>query len=65
MYAPVHGQYTIFHGNLDEINFSNGWAYFCHMNKIVVGSALACLWQRFTEYPSKQLQTRLLLSMVS
>jgi hypothetical protein len=41
MYAPVHGQYTIFHGNLDEINFNNGWAYFWYKNDIVVGSVVA------------------------
>jgi hypothetical protein len=40
MYAPVHGQYTIFHGKLNEINFNNGWAYFCHINDIVVRSVV-------------------------
>jgi hypothetical protein len=40
MYALVHGEYIIFHGNLDEIYFRNGWAYFCHMNDIVAGSML-------------------------
>jgi hypothetical protein len=41
MYAPVHGEYTIFHGNLNELYFRNGWGYFCHMNDIVAGSMRA------------------------
>jgi hypothetical protein len=41
MYAPVHGKYTIFYGNLNETNFNNGRAYLCHMNAILVGSLVA------------------------
>jgi hypothetical protein len=40
MYALVHGEYIIFHGNLREIYFTNGWAYFFQMNNIVGGSML-------------------------
>jgi hypothetical protein len=41
MYVPVHGKYTIFRGNLNEIYFTDGWTYFCQMNDIVAGSVLA------------------------
>jgi hypothetical protein len=41
MYAPVNGEYIIFHGNFNELYFRNGWAYFCQINDIVVGSMLA------------------------
>jgi hypothetical protein len=40
MYVPVNGEYIIFCGILNELYFRNGWAYFCHMNNIVVGSML-------------------------
>jgi hypothetical protein len=40
MHAPVNGEYILFRGNLNELYFRNGWAYFCHMNKIVAGSLL-------------------------
>jgi hypothetical protein len=37
MCAPVNGEYILFQGNLNEIFFRSGWAYFCKMNKIVAG----------------------------
>jgi hypothetical protein len=37
MYALVHGEYIIFHGNLNDLYFGNGWGYFYHMNDIVAG----------------------------
>jgi hypothetical protein len=41
MYALVNGEYILLCGNLNELYFRNGWAYFCHMNEIVAGSLLA------------------------
>jgi hypothetical protein len=41
MCALVNGEYILFQGNLNEIFFINGWAYFWKMNKIVAGSMLA------------------------
>jgi hypothetical protein len=41
MHAPVNGEYILFRGNLNELYFRNGWAYFCHMNEIVACSLLA------------------------
>lgn len=38
MDAPIPGKYGIYHGNINEIEFSNGWTNFCHMNQLVVGS---------------------------
>ena len=32
MDAPIPGKYGIYHGNIDEIEFSNGWTNFYHMN---------------------------------
>jgi len=37
MDAPIPGKYSIYHGNINEIELSNGWTNFCHM----VGSLVA------------------------
>ena len=41
MYAPIPGEYTIIHVNLNEIEFSNSWTNFCDMNQLVVASLVA------------------------
>lgn len=41
MDAPIPGQYTFLHGNLNEIEFSNRWTNFCDMNQLVVASLVA------------------------
>jgi hypothetical protein len=37
MDAPVLGEYTIIHGNLNDIEFSNGWNIVCIMNQLAIG----------------------------
>jgi hypothetical protein len=38
MDAPIPGKYGIYHGNINKIEFSNGWTNFCHMNQLEVCS---------------------------
>jgi hypothetical protein len=38
MDAQIPGKYAIYHGNIDEIEFNNGWINFCRTNQLVVGS---------------------------
>lgn len=37
---PFPGEYTISHGNLNEIEFANGWGIFSQMNQLEVGSLI-------------------------
>jgi hypothetical protein len=41
MAEPTLGEYRIYHGNLNEIVFRNGWHNFCNMNQLIVGTLVA------------------------
>ena len=41
MDAPDEGNYHILRGNLNEIEFSNGWTDFCGINQLAIGSLVA------------------------
>jgi hypothetical protein len=40
MDATLPGKYNIYHGNINEIEFSDVWTYFSYMNQLQVGSLL-------------------------
>ena len=41
MDAPSQGDYIIIRGNLNQIDFTNGWNKFCDMNQLLIGSLVA------------------------
>jgi hypothetical protein len=41
MDAPIHRKYDIYHGTINEVEFSNGRTNFCLMNQLKVGSLVA------------------------
>ena len=38
---PIQGNYILRRGNLNEIEFINGWTHFCNMNELQAGSLVA------------------------
>ena len=48
MDEPVQENYIIRHGNLNEIEFINGWTHFCNMNELQGGSLVA-VWVEMRE----------------
>ena len=41
MDEPIEGNFILRRGNLNELEFSNGWTHFCNMNELQGGSVVA------------------------